>query len=1097
MKLSEFLSRSRVAPRTLTAAVVVAVVASLSAATGSAASGATGQVRPAAQPSPKPLHTSFVSKKVAAGKADIDLRKLKVVHPEPKEFPLGVRGGSSSPPAGVRAPSSGTAALQRNTDRTLAAAAGTTPTEFSTPNPNFDGITGTGTPPDANGDVGPNHIIEIQNSTFQVFNKQGTTLAGPSAISSIWSAAGFTGNCANRNDGDPVVKYDPLADRWVISQFSIPNGFQGANIDFCVAVSQTANPVTGGFFAYAFAIPVPGTIGGFDYPKIGVWPDAYYASSQEGFSGGNLDVYALDRANMLNGNPATLQMIQVAGPALILLPGDIDGTPPPTGTPAPFARAIDGNLWGGSDRVEIYRFHVDWGVTANTTFTLDASLNTAGFDSNLCNGTNLFDNCVPQPGTTQLLETLPHWSMGPLQYRDFGSYETLVFGHTVDADGADHAAMRWYELRRTGGSGGAWAINQQSTYSPDAGTPGLADDPHRWMGSVAMDKAGDMALGYSVSSSTVNPGLSYTGRQAGDPSGLMPAGEFSLVTGGGTQATNRWGDYASMVVDPVDGCTFWYTGEYISASGRRTRIGSFRFPTCNRSDLEIAKSGPSTVNAGDQATYTVRVTNHGPDDAFGVRVTDTLPAGTTYVSDTGGCTFSPGTGPGGRDQLQCALGTIGNGQSKTFTVRVTVPADLVAGSGTGTITNDATVTSDWTDPNPANNAASAGTTVQESADLKVTKLCKPDGVLDAGQIGTCTVFVDNFGPSAARNVTLTDANVSNEPFTFGTITPSQGGCDPPAAGTVTCHLGTVAAASPSNPGRATVAIQVKATEQTDINDLAGVVSATPDPDHGNNQATGSLSVRAVADLALTKTASPSPLTSGTQLTFALGVTNNGPSTSRNVVVTDPIEAGLTILSITAPGGTCNQGTPGDPARPTLCHFDSIAPGATKTVTIVVNVDPGSHNTVRNDARVTSGTFDPNSVNDLASTTTAVRVADLKITKTSDFDTYKPLSTVKYSVTVNNFGPGDATGVVVTDKLPDPKQAVYVSDTAGCVKNNTTLTLNCNLGTIPATQSRTFTITVKIKALKGTVTNTASVAAATSDPVPGNNTSTRVVTIKLI
>ena len=422
------------------------------------------------------------------------------------------------------------------------------------------GISATGfLPPDTVGDVGPRHYIQAVNVAFAIYDKSGALLAGPTPINTLW--ASFGGPCDTQNDGDPMVRYDPLADRWVISQFALP-GHQ------CFAVSKTADPVAGGWFLYAF--PTPGFP---DYPKIGVWPDGYYMGTQRGFPGSGLDVFAFERAQMLNGLPAQSVSFFVGAPSLFLLPSDLDGPAPPAGTPNFFLRQIDGNVFGGVDRLEVFAFTVNWATPALSTFTPAATLPTAPFDSVLCGG-GLLASCVPQPGTSQTLESLTVWAMQPLHYRNFGTHESLTVNHTVDV-GSDHAGVRWYELRRP--PAGAWSIFQQGTHAPDA--------EHRWMGSVAMNKDGALAVGYSVSSSTVFPGIRYTGRIASDPPGTLPLGEATLVAGAGSQThpSSRWGNYSSMDVDPADDCTFWYTTEYYtstSSAGWETRIGAFKLADC-------------------------------------------------------------------------------------------------------------------------------------------------------------------------------------------------------------------------------------------------------------------------------------------------------------------------------------------------------------------------------------------------------------------------------------------------------------------------------------------------------------------------------------
>lgn len=435
---------------------------------------------------------------------------------------------------------------------------------ISAPIVNIDGIVNTGRiPPDTNGDVGPNHYIQTVNARFAIFDKNGNVLVGQSGsvvgginINTLWTSAGLSSDaCGSHNDGDPVVQYDSLADRWVISQFV-------AFTNFCVAVSKTPDPVAGGWWLYDF------TSGGIenDYPKYGVWPDAYYVGTNNGAGGG--DAWAFDRTNMLTGGVARAPIRFSLG-GRFMLPSHLNGPAPPAGAPNVFAR------FGGGNHLELREFHVDFTNPALSTFNALPNIPTAAFNDVFCGSSNFRVACIPQPGTAQLLDILNKESMYRLQYRNFGSYETLVFNHDINV-GSNQAGNRWYELRKSG----TWSIFQQGTNAPDA--------TNRWMGSIAMDKFGDLALGYSVSSGTVSPGLRYTGRVPGDPPGTLQA-ESTLIAGGGSQLPtncqggpcgNRWGDYSSMSVDPVDDCTFWYTSEYYpsSSSGNwRTRIGSFAY----------------------------------------------------------------------------------------------------------------------------------------------------------------------------------------------------------------------------------------------------------------------------------------------------------------------------------------------------------------------------------------------------------------------------------------------------------------------------------------------------------------------------------------
>jgi hypothetical protein len=406
------------------------------------------------------------------------------------------------------------------------------------------------------------------NSKFVIFSKGGALLAGPSDINTLWE--GFGGPCEQQNAGDPIVRYDQLADRWLVSQFALDDHMQ------CIAISQGPDPVNDGWFLYAFqTVMQNGTLVDGDYPKIGVWPDGYYMSTQRGFPSSGLDVWVFERDKMLAGQPARQVEFAVKPPSLVLLPSDLDGPPPAPGTPNFFVRAVDGERFGGLDRIEVFAFSVNWANPPASTFKLHSRIKVAKFDSVLCD-TSLLAACVPQPGTAQRLETLTVWPMWRAQYRNFGTRETLVFNHTVDATGTDVAGVRWYELNRPGS--GPWTLKQQGTYAPK-------DKVHRWMGSVAMDAKGNIAAGFSAASKTVFPGIRAAIRRPNDPPGVLQ-GEITLQPGGGSQTHSaaRWGNYSSLDVDPVRACTFWYTAEYFpaptSAAGWKTKIVSFRIPNC-------------------------------------------------------------------------------------------------------------------------------------------------------------------------------------------------------------------------------------------------------------------------------------------------------------------------------------------------------------------------------------------------------------------------------------------------------------------------------------------------------------------------------------
>ena len=443
-------------------------------------------------------------------------------------------------------------------------------------------------PPDPIGDVGPNHYVEMINLVFGVYSKTGTLLLGPASLGSLW--AGFSVPDCTDQSGDPVVLYDQLADRWLLTQFTTA----GPEYWNCVAVSTTGDP-TGSYYRYAFSTGVNFP----DYPKYGVWRDSYVITTRE--FGPTVEygigVYGLEKNKMLDGNPnARFVSFFIDGndPDLLplvgdgLLPADIDGKQKPKNEATiPIVGTQDDDYVYGAtfDALNIWELDVKWRSTPIASLNLATQLPVAEFDSNFpCAPTSR--DCLPQPGITnpaQFLDILsyrqrPTWR---LAYRNFKDFEGMVTSQSVEAT-PGMAGMRWYEIRRD--DAGAYTLHQQGTYAP-------ADGVHRWMGSIAQDKDGNAALGYSVvNGTTVFPGIRYTGRLAGDPLGQMPLGEGTVINGSGVQTTtnSRWGDYTSMNIDSTDDCTFWYVNEYYTAAGQasstagwQTRIASFKLPGCN------------------------------------------------------------------------------------------------------------------------------------------------------------------------------------------------------------------------------------------------------------------------------------------------------------------------------------------------------------------------------------------------------------------------------------------------------------------------------------------------------------------------------------
>jgi hypothetical protein len=500
-------------------------------------------------------------------------------------------------------------------------------------------------PPDPTGAIGPNHYVQAVNLSFAVYDRAGTRVYGPANTNTIW--ANFGGPCQTTNNGDPVVLYDRAAGRFIISQFALPNYPSGPFYE-CIAVSTTSDPLLG-WYRYAFLVSNTKMN---DYPKIGVWPDGYYMAvnqfNQNALSWGGAGVVVFERARMIDpalGVPRMIYFDLFSTNANLggFLPADWDGAvAPPVGAPNVFAE-IDDNAWGYSgDQIALWEFRTTWGASPTATFTEAAALPTSPFDSNMCGYARA---CITQAGTSSRLDAVADRLMFRLPYRNFGTHQSLVLNHTVDTNGADRAGIRWYELRDTGGG---WGIHQQNTYAP-------ADGQHRWMGSIAMNDNGDIALAYSVSGSTTSPSLRFTSRKAADAPGQMTQPETSIVAGAGyqTHTASRWGDYAHLSADPIDGTALWFTGEYTataSLAAWRTRIAKIELsadPPPPVAYTHVGDLDPSTTKARNTWTANVSVQVH--DETHGPVANATVSAtwsggysgGASCVTNASGtCTMS-------------------------------------------------------------------------------------------------------------------------------------------------------------------------------------------------------------------------------------------------------------------------------------------------------------------------------------------------------------------------------------------------------------------------------------------------------------------------
>ena len=430
-------------------------------------------------------------------------------------------------------------------------------------------------PPDTVGDVGPSHYVQAVNSSggarVRVYNKSGVLQGSQFNMESLATS----GACTN-GYGDPVVLYDAYTDRWWLTEFANPS----TGNYLCVYVSKTGNPTpAGGYWAYRLAMSAfP------DYPKYGIYPDALYLGTNE--SGGP-HVYAINKTPMLSG--AATSLLGFSVPSLsgfgfqMLQPADPDGiVPPPPGSPGIFARHADSALHPevGSDALQLYLLQPNFATPASSTLTGPVSLPVASFSSDFCPAGDPM-SCIPQPAGAGVvgLDPLREPVMHRLQYRNFRRYQSLVGSFVTNTSvtpaSSTSAAVRWFELRN---AGSGWSLYQQGTWSPSTA--------QRFMSSAAMDGHGNIAAGYSISheggiTGDIFPGVRYAGRTASATLGTFNQAEATIHNGADSQTGfSRWGDYASLNVDPADECTFWFTGQYGLSSNWATWIGSFKFDVC-------------------------------------------------------------------------------------------------------------------------------------------------------------------------------------------------------------------------------------------------------------------------------------------------------------------------------------------------------------------------------------------------------------------------------------------------------------------------------------------------------------------------------------
>jgi subtilisin-like proprotein convertase family protein len=701
----------------------------------------------------------------------------------------------------------------------------TTPLVVTNPLQNFDGpdmdqgailFGGRFAPPDTNAAVGPNHVVITCNAGFQIFTKAGVALTPLTKISTL--LAGIPG--AADDDGDPIVLYDGLADRWLISQFrlTLTNGSTHEH----VAISKTGDP-TGAYFAYDFLL-TPNRVG--DYPHLGVWPDGYYMATNDfntsltAFLGAGL--YALERNKMLVGDP-TAKIIGFNTPPTEggMLPTNLQGfTPPPVNTPNLFIEFDADEFGAATDLIRAFEFRPNYVTPASSTLTQLTDIPVAPFDARQPASRAVIAQPAPGEGLDAIADRLMH----AMNFRVLpGGQQSYVLNWTVNVSGVNptnsatyQGGVRWMELRRNSGTG-AITINQQATYAPGSGNPTGRD---LWMASVAQDGEGNIGLAANASNSTATPALLnptavYTGRLPGDPVNTLPQGEvdaLSAVTKGVQTATaNRWGDYSSLFADPADDCTFWGAFEYVDSPTAtfdwNTRLFSF-------------KVNPNCVTPA-RGSFSGTVTN----------CETGLPIEGATVQTSDG--FFRTTNAAGQY-------TVNNMAPGTYSVSITK-----AGAGFNTVTGMVTVTDGG---NSIFNACLQGVPIIEAAGSTITaESCSPaNGAVDPGETVTVNFKLMNNGGASTTNLVATlqatggvtspsgpqnygsipPGGMAERPFTFtangtcgGTITATlqlQDGATNLGTVTFTLQIGAVGAAITNTYSTGNIAVPIPDVSTVDV-----------------------------------------------------------------------------------------------------------------------------------------------------------------------------------------------------------------------------------------------------------------------------------------
>ena len=554
-------------------------------------------------------------------------------------------------------------------------------------------------------------------TNFTVYNKTGVKLAGPTSFRSLAPA----GDPCATSVSDPIIHFDRLANRWFLLEMG------GANNRLCTYVSNTENPVSGGWKFYGYATPSTP-----DYPKCTVWPNAYVCAVNE--SGTGAKVYAFDRANMLAGitaRPAQrfTTVAKLAGYGFqTLLPATFMGSaanPPPAGAPIILARHNDDEAHAGAsantttDFLDLYALNLDWTTPANSNIATLPKVNIAEFNSWMRNYSDFAS--VPQPGSTSLLDPIREVLMNSVTYRNLGTYQSIVGTFATNQNAARtgtvvDAGLRWFELQNTGSG---WTLRQQGTYSPADGAT------HHLIGAVATDKQGNIGFGFNVtktSTPVVYPSLAYSGRLATDTLGVMTQAETTVATGAAAETSGRWGDYYQMTVDPADDCTFWFVGMYRPSGSWQTRAQNFKFSSCGgvvTPTYSVSGAVTTSAGAGVSGVTVSSGANSGSSDAAGAYSVTNLANGSyTLTPSKSGCTFSPTS-----RAVTVASANV-TGQAFTATCTTVTPTERLLNGNFDTITTSTNSAPDTSWSRTATTGTSHLTLAAEAGALSGTTSAK-------------------------------------------------------------------------------------------------------------------------------------------------------------------------------------------------------------------------------------------------------------------------------------------------------------------------------------------------------------------------------------